>query len=141
MSEAKHVVTGEVAFSNLLERDVYKGKPTKFSLTLTFDNAEAAKLEALGVKLKQYQPKDEDGNPKGEAISQRKFATDYPPVPVDAEGQPLWVKGVDEPSELPRGSQVRIWFKGVHNEEHGLIPYLGGVRVLELAEADAPEEF
>lgn len=135
MSAAKHVTTGEVVFSNVAERDTYNKKPTKYGLVVRVDNAEAAKLEGLGVIVKEYT------NDEGVTSFQRKFTTNYQIVPVDTSGQPIWVKDVDEPFELPRGTTVRLWWTGQPNEEHGLIPYMGGVRVLEMAEAEAPEEF
>ena len=128
MSDSKHITTGTVAFSNMVERDTYKGKPTKFGLTLTFSNEEAAKLEALGVKLKDY-----------EGVAQRAFKTDFIKGPTDVDGLPLWE---NEKFELPRGTVVKIWFTLIHNDEHGMIPYLGGTKVLEMGEGnDAPEEF
>ena len=78
-----------------------------------------------------------------EGTPQRKFATNYQLERknlVDGDGHPLW-DDVAEPFELPRGSVVRIWYTLAPNEEYGMIPYLGGVRVLEMAEADAPEDF
>ena len=131
-SKQKYVAVGTIAFSNIVERDTYKNKPTKYGVTLTLDNAEAAKLEALGVIVSQY-----EGN------GQRKFTTDYKDavMPVDVEGNPLWVKDVDAGFELPRGTSVRIWYTLTPNDDYGQIPYIGGLRVLELAEAEAPEEF
>ena len=128
MTDSKHITTGTVAFSNMVERDTFKGKPTKFGLTLTFDNAEAAKLEALGVKMKDY-----------EGVAQRAFKTDFIKAPTDADGNPLWT---DAKFELPRGTVVKSWYTLIHNDEHGMIPYLGGTKVLEMGEGnDAPEEF
>lgn len=129
MSKEKYVVTGTVAFSNLVERDTYKNKPTKYGLTLTLSEPEAEKLRQLGVKLADY-----------EGTAQRKMTTDYQIKPVDAEGNPLWDE-FTAPFELGRGTEVRVWITLSPNDEHGMIPYLGGVRVLELATAAAPEEF
>lgn len=120
------LTTGVVAFSNLTEHEIYNGKTTgKFSLVITVDNAEAAKLEELGVKLKQY-----DGH------SQRKFATQFPVKVKDLEDKPI-------AGELGYGSVVRVWWDGKHNEEHGFVPYLQGVRVLEHVEnsGEEPEDF
>ena len=128
-SKQKYVATGTVAFSNLVERDTYKGKPTKYGLTLTLTPEEGGKLEGLDVKVASY-----EGTP------QRKFATNYQIAPVDIDGQPVWTE-FNAAAELPRGTVVRIWYTLTPNEEYGMIPYLGGVKVLEMGEADAPEEF
>lgn len=140
MSKQKHVVTGEVAFSNLVERDTYKGKPTKYGLVLQLDEPNAELLRSLNVQVGTYQPKDEEGNTIGDVVAQRKFSSNYQTPPVDADGQPVWATE-DSKQELPRGSVVRIWFTTSPNEEYGEIPYLGGVRVLELGEGTEPEEF
>jgi len=132
-----NLTIGTVAFSNLTEHEIYNGKTTgKYSIVVTLSNSEAAKLEAEGVKLKMYQPKDEDGNPAGEAISQRKFASQYPVKVVGLDNQP--VKG-----ELGHGSGVRIAWKGGQHPEPGAIPYVTEVRVVGQVEPEGelPSEF
>jgi len=120
------LTTGEVAFSNVTEHEVFNGRTTgKYSIVLRLDQEEAAKLDAAGVRLKDY-----------EGVSQRKFASKFPIKVVDMDDKPL-------NDEMGHGSKVRVWWEGKPNEEFGTIPYLNGVRVIELAEPveQQPEEF
>ena len=119
-------ITGIVAFSNLLTPDVYKGKPTnKYSVVVTMNEQEAAKLEAQNVLIKEY-----EGN------KQRKFATQFSFEVMDLEGRPF-------SQEIPYGSEVRVLYTLRPNEEYGMIPYLEKIRILELAEGaiEVPEDF
>lgn len=132
MAKQGIVVSGTVAFSNITEHDVYKGKSTgNYTLTITLSDSEAQKLSDMGVQIKTYAPAE--GAPK----LQRKFKTKYHVPVFDLDDRP--VKG-----ELPFGSEVRVLFTaGEPSEEHGTPTYLQKVRVVELAEAatEVPEEF
>ena len=72
------ITEGIVAFSNLEETEFYNGQDTgKYSITLTLDPDEAAKLAGEGIKLKEYKNQP-----------QRKFVTKFSGFPVlDAEGE------------------------------------------------------
>ena len=133
----ENLIEGTVAFSNLTTFDVYKGRPTgKYSFVITLDNAAAAQLEAQDVRLKHYQPKNEEGEPEGEETAQRKFASKFGWETVDIDGAPFQ-------GEMGRGTKVRVFYELKPNEEYGMIPYPKKVRVLELVEPElaAPEEF
>lgn len=112
------ITNGTVAFESLKEFDSYQGQSTgKYTLTLTMPADEAEKLEAMGVKLKDY-----EGN------AQRKFSSKYPVNVIDVNDQPY-------NGPVPRGSVVRIaWKEGKPHPVHGVATYLNAVRVLEVAE-------
>ena len=110
---------GVVAFSNITEPDMYKGKSTgRYSLTLVVSDADAARMEKMGIKIKTYQDK-----------KQRKFASKFPVRHVvDKDDQPFT-------GEIPYGSAVRVaWETGDEHPEHGCPTYLNAIRVLECAE-------
>ena len=139
MSEAQVVTTGTVAFSNLTEFDVYNGKSTgKYTLTVTLDDSEARKLEDMGVRVKEYVPKDENGNPDPSAAKkQRKFTSQYFVPVVDNENHPV-------SGEIPFGSTVRILWKGKDaHPDYGVPTYMNRIRLVEAAESEdsVPEEF
>jgi hypothetical protein len=120
---------GIVAFSNLEEHEEYQGQSTgKYSLVVTFEAEEAQKLEELGVRLREYEDK-----------VQRKFTTKKPIQAIDLDNVPV-------PGELPYGTRVRIWWDGWEQNNWGVVPYMNGIRVLELAperedDQGPPEEF
>jgi hypothetical protein len=132
MAKQGIVTNGTVAFSNLTEHDTYKGKSTgSYSLTVTLDDAEAAKLSDMGVNVKTYTPTE------GDAKLQRKFKSQYHVAVVDMDNRPM-------SGEIPYGSQVRIlWTAGEMNADYGLPTYMQKVRVVELSETslEEPEEF
>jgi hypothetical protein len=127
MSKQGYVSVGEVAFSNLKECDVYKGKSTgRYSVVITMDGAQASTLEDMGVRIKQYKEKQ-----------QRKFSTQWQIPVIDMEGDPV-------AGELPFGTKVKVlWSTGDMHPENGQPTYLEKVRVVELAEKqlETPEEF
>lgn len=112
------VLEGVVAFESLNKTDVFNGTDTgKYNITLKLSDDVADELKAAGVKLKEY-----------EGVPQRKFATKFPPMVVDAEGNPF--KG-----QVTFGSKVRIKYSlGKPHPMHGVSPQLAAVKVLELAE-------
>lgn len=114
-----NVAKGTVAFSNLTEHEVYNNQSTgKFSLVIVLDEAEASKLEDLGVKLKEYEDK-----------VQRKFASKFNVGVIDADDQPV-------AGEIPRGSKVNVLYKlGDDHPQHGVGTYLAKVRVTEMADS------
>ena len=120
------VITGTVAFSNLKEHEMYNGKSTeKYSIVLTLDEAEAAKMEAQGVKLRTY-----------EDTKQRKFSSKFEVGVYDTDGE-LFI------GLVTRGSLVRVQY-GLSPDEHpvhGVTPYLDKVRVLEVAESAVDGDF
>ena len=118
------VITGKVAFSNLDAHEMYQGQSTgKYSIVLTLDDTEAAKLEEQGVKLREY-----------EGTKQRKFSSRYEVGLVDLDGEPITMR-------VPRGSLVRVQYSvGQPHPVHGITPYLDKIRVLEMASQD-DEEF
>lgn len=135
MSNAKKqqiVTSGTVAFSNLTEFDVYKGKPTgSYSLTVTLEPSERSKLEDMGVRIREYTTTE------GEVKPQRKFRSQYNVPVVDLDDHPVT-------GEIPFGSKVRIaWSAGDMDEEYGLRTYLNRVRLVEANEVvgDTPEGF
>lgn len=122
------VLEGVVAFESLNQTDVYNGVDTgKYNITLKLSDDVADELSAAGVKLKEY-----------EGVPQRKFATKFPPMVVDADGNPF--KG-----KVTFGSKVRIKYSlGKPHPMHGVSPQLAAVKVLELAEGGSggfDEEF
>jgi hypothetical protein len=117
-----------VAFSNITEHDVYQGKSTgKYSLTITMEPSEAAKLEDRGVRLKDYEGK-----------AQRKFSTKYTVPVVDADDNPV-------SGEIPYGSTVRVlWAQGPDHPQYGPSTFLNRIRVVEFSENSSdeiPDEF
>lgn len=121
------IAEGNVAFESLKQHDEYMGQSTgKYTLTLTLDDVSASKLEAEGVKIKDY-----EGKP------QRKFSSKFTVPIVDIEGMPF-------DGQVTRGSKVRVqWNAGKPHPVHGTPPYMERVRVLELAESTggADEDF
>jgi len=123
------VTSGVVAFSNLTEPEMYQGQSTgRYSLVVTLGEAEASKLEDMGIKLKVYNDN-----------KQRKFASKFHVPVVDLEDHPM-------SGEIPYGSTVRLLWKASEDShpQHGVATYLNKVRVVELAEAmdmEEPEDF
>ena len=113
-----NVITGTVAFCDLKEHEVFNGKTTgRFSIVITMDADEASKLSDKGVKVKDYEGKQ-----------QRKFSSKFD-VPV------LDVDGENVSKDIPYGSIVRLlWADGPAHPEHGVPTYLNAVRVVELAQ-------
>ena len=119
------VISGEVAFCNLQEQEVYQGKSTgRYSVVITMDEAEASKLADQGVKIKEY-----------EGRKQRKFASKFHVPIVDTNDQPFGER------EIPYGSKVRLLVQtGNPHPVHGTPTYLNKVRVVEEAETSVPAE-
>jgi hypothetical protein len=122
-----NMISGTVAFSNLTEHDIYKGKSTgKYALTVTLDDASAKQLESQGVKLKNYND-----------TQQKKFTSKYKTESLALDNSPYV-------GEIPRGSKVRVLYAlGQESTEHGTGVYMNKIRVVEEAdrEVDVPEEF
>jgi len=120
------VSTGIVAFVNLTETDVYQGKDTgAYNIVITLDDAEADKLEALGVKLKTFEGK-----------SQRKFSTKFEEFKiVDMEGDTV------ARSSVHFGAEVKIqWKLGDVHPVHGAATYLQAIRVLDFGAQGSEED-
>ena len=119
------VITGKVAFSNLIEHEIYEGKSTgKYSLVLTLDDENSAKLEAQGVKMRQY-----DGQ------NQRKFASQYDVAVYELSGSEFL-------GQITRGSDVRVQYSlGKDHPVYGQTPYLDKIRVLQLADSATDGDF
>jgi hypothetical protein len=116
------ITEGTVAFSNLEETERYNGQDTgKYSIVLTLEPDEAAKLAQEGVKLREYKNQP-----------QRKFVTKFSGFPVlDAEGDQI-------SKYIPYGSKVRVmWEPGKPHPQHGVAPYFKKIKVLEMAEGMA----
>jgi hypothetical protein len=119
-----YMTTGKVAFSNLTKHDQFMGKTTgRYSVVITMDAEEAAKLADLGVRIKDY-----EGTP------QRKFSTTFNTDVMDINGDPFV-------GEIPRGSSIRVaWTTKEPHPEWGRPTYLEAIRVVE--EADRlPDDF
>jgi hypothetical protein len=113
------ITEGTVAFSNLEETERYNGQDTgKYSIVLTLEPDEAAKLAQEGVKLREYKNQP-----------QRKFVTKFSGFPVlDADGEQI-------AKYIPYGSKVRVmWEPGKPHPQHGVSPYFKQIKVLEMAE-------
>ena len=119
------VTQGVVAFSNLTEPEQYQGQSTgRYSLVLTIADGEVSKLEDMGIKVRSY-----------EDTRQRKWASKFHVPVVDAEDKPFV-------GEIPYGSVVRVlWKAGDAHPVHGVATYLNKVRVVELSEGEAPDDF
>ena len=132
MAKQAVVTRGVVAFSNVTQHDVYKGKSTgKYTLTITMPDSEAQRLADMGVKVKDYVKED------GTVLKQRKFQTQYH-VPVVTTDDEVFS------GEIPFGSEVRVaWIPGDTDPEYGTGTYLHKVRLVELAEGfvEDPEDF
>ena len=115
-----NVTTGVVAFCNLDEHEMFKGKTTgRYSLVVTMDEQEASKLSDKGVKVKTYEDK-----------KQRKFSSKFEVPVLDLDGEAVSKK-------IPYGSKVRLlWADGPAHPEHGVPTYLNAVRLVEKAETD-----
>ena len=119
------VISGTVAFVNLTAHEVYNGTSTgKYSVVLTLDEDNAAKMEAQGVKLRTY-----------EQTKQRKSASKFDVGVYDMAGDEFI-------GQVTRGSKVRVQFSlGAEHPVHGITPYLDKVRVVELAESASDSDF
>jgi len=116
------ITEGIVAFSNLEETERYNGQDTgKYSITLTLDPDEAAKLASEGIKLKEYKNQP-----------QRKFVTKFAGFPVlDADGETI-------SKYVPYGSRVKVmWEPGKPHPQHGVSPYFKKIKVLEMADVSS----
>ena len=115
-------ISGEVAFSNLVEHEVFNGESTgKYSIVVTVDDDTAKKLEDQGIKLRVHEGK-----------KQRAFKTRYSFQYEDTEKTPM-------SGELGRGSKVKIAYKlGEPYGEYGVTTFLQGIQVVESAEAAKP---
>jgi hypothetical protein len=104
---------------------MYQGQSTgKYSVVISLEDSAADDLAAKGVKLREY-----------EGTKQRKFSTKYDVPVLDAEGQPFM-------GRIGRGSTVRLlWAEGQPHPVHGTSTYLNKIKVLEVAEAEAGEDF
>lgn len=114
------VINGTVAFANLDSHEIYNGQSTgKYSVVLTLDEADAEKLSAEGVKVKEYKN-----------TPQRKFTTKFEDFTViDNEGEPV------SRSSVRYGDKVRIKYDlGAPHPVHGCIPYMQAIRVVEKGE-------
>ena len=119
------VISGTVAFVNLTAHEVYNGTSTgKYSVVLTLDEDNAAKMEAQGVKLRTY-----------EQTKQRKFASKFLTPVYEANGDEFM-------GAVTRGSLVRVQYSlGAEHPVHGFTPYMDKVKVLELASSTSDEDF
>lgn len=119
------VITGTAAFINLTEHEMYQGQSTgKYSVVVTLDEANAAKLADQGVKLREY-----EGN------KQRKFASKFDVPLYDASGDEFV-------GQITRGSEIKIQYStGQPHPVHGITPYLDKIKVMELAEGNTDEDF
>jgi len=125
------VVSGIVAFSNLLEHEVYAGATTgKYSVVLTLDEDNAKKLSSQGVKLRQYE------GVNGDISQQRKFASKFNVGIYSLDNEEF----MGQPT---RGSEVRVQYSlsGDEHPVHGMTPYLDKVRVVKLAESATDGDF
>jgi hypothetical protein len=126
-------VTGKVAFSCVTAFDEYMGESTgKYTLTILLDPEDAAKLDDLGVRLKDY-----------EGQAQRKFTCKFDfdiwgPV-VDGDKEIPFV------GEIPRGSEVKVLYSlGPVNPQWGPSTFMNKVRVVSVGEREqdeVPDEF
>ncbi len=127
-----YLTNGEIAFSNVTQFDVFRGVSTeKYNVTITMTDAEAEKLEKMGVSVKTYTPDD------GPTRRQRKFSSKFPIRVVDLEDNPI-------KTELGRGSVVRLaWSAGEPSSDYGVPTYLNAIRVVEMSEPSGslPDEF
>ena len=123
------VISGVVAFVNLSEHEVYNGTSTgKYSVVLALDAENASKMEAQGVKLRNYE------GATG-VVKQRKFASKFDVGVYDMSGDEFI-------GQVTRGSKVRVQFSlGQEHPVHGITPYLDKVRVVELAESASDSDF
>lgn len=124
-----NTVEGIVAFSNLTQHDVFRGKSTgKYTLTITLDDDNANELERLGVDTKTYKEK-----------AQRQFKTQYNIPVIDADDNVVIDMAKngqeDQVQDLHWGTKVRVAFE-VRPTQGGMTPYLKGVRVLELPDLE-----
>jgi hypothetical protein len=112
------LVEGTTIFNTCLtHHDEYQGQSTgKFTIQVKLESKVAAKLAKDGVIIKEYE---------GEPV--RKFSSRYD-VPVYTGANELWKQ------ELPSGSKVRIEYITKKHPQHGQIPYLKRVLVLEMGE-------
>tara|TARA_R110002153_G_scaffold6512_4_gene29781 strand:+ start:1953 stop:2336 length:384 start_codon:yes stop_codon:yes gene_type:complete len=124
MSKERFYTTGVAAFVNLVEHEIYEGKSTNnYSVKLTLDAEEAAKLEAHGVMLSDYK-----GTP------QRKFKSQYNIRLVDIDKKPM------SPAAVTYGSTLRVMYElGKPSPVYGVSPYAVAIQVLALNDLDDQE--
>ena len=118
------ITEGIAAFVNLSETERFNGQDTgKFSIVINMDPDEAAKVEAAGIKVKEYKNQP-----------QRKFASKFDVQVVDAEGDQI-------SKNVPYGSKVRVmWEAGEPHPTYGTTAYLKKVKVLEMAEHSGEDD-
>ena len=112
------LVQGTTIFNSALTQfDTYQGQSTdKYSLQITLDKKEAARLEKEGVKIKEY-----DGEPI------RKFTSRYD-IPVFTAKNQRWEE------EIPSGSTVRVEYTTKEHPTAGQVPYAKRVLLLQVGE-------
>ena len=121
------VVSGTVAFAHLDKHEMYDGRSTeKYSITVVLDEDSASKLEAEGVKVKEYKNQP-----------QRKFTTKFDEFAViDNDGEPV------RKDSVRYGDKVRVKYNlSAPHPVHGTGVYLQAVRVVEKGEVDVDSDF
>ena len=119
------VVEGLIAFENLDTHEMYQGQSTeKYSVVISVDDTTADSLSSIGVKMREY-----------EGVKQRKFSTKYDVPVINTDGTAFM-------GRIGRGSKVRLlWAEGQAHPVHGTSTYLNKIKVLEVAEQEAGEDF
>ena len=107
-----------------MTHEMYQGQSTgKYSVVISLDD-DTARTNSGAVKLREY-----------EGTKQRKFSTKYDVPVMDAEGSPF-------AGRIGRGRKVRLlWAEGQPHPVHGTGTYLNKIKVLEVAEQEAGEDF
>ena len=119
------IIEGILAFVNLEETEFYQGKDTEnYSVVVTLDEENAAKLEAEGVKLRDY--KD---------TKQRKFKTKYKNFKI------VDVNNEEYMGKVGYGDKVRIQYAtGEPSPANGAPTYLNALKVLEACDRFEDDE-
>ena len=119
------VIEGKIAFENMDKHELYNGLSTeKYSVVISVDDETASKLSSMGIKMREY-----------EGVKQRKFTTKYDVPVINTDGTAFM-------GRIGRGSKVRLlWAEGQAHPVHGTATYLNKIKVLEVAEQEAGEDF
>lgn len=132
------VAKGEAVFCNTATKDTYGGQETSYNITVALSDAEASKLEDLGVKLKDYTKDD------GTVVRQKKFTSNFETRVLLGEGEDavVYQNADGSKKEVPFGSKVNVWYElGDNHPQYGVKAYMKAVRITEEAEGEAPDEF
>ena len=119
--ELNMITRGEAKYVYLDSTEKYRGMNTqKYTLTVALNDAEAKKLEELGVKVNTIIDRD-----TGRKIQVRKFSTQYKLDKEMIQTQSGKVVGAD----FGPGTAVEVLWKAGVNKSHGVPTFLQAIKL------------